>query len=303
MSEEASGTQVANGTQVTDSSAEQGAQEKTTFIGEDGQFLPGWKEHYVPEEMRADKVFDTFSDVAGGLKMLGSLQGMIGKKGLIVPGEASPPSEWDIFHRGLGRPDTKDLFVMKVPDDLTEVYDENLVAEAREMFFELGYNQKQVDKMWAFEEKRIRAGLKAVAEAQAKATLDMENFYKEEYQDDWPIMKQRADRIISENTDSQEEQAALVDIIGNNPIVGKFLGTISKKFQEHKIVSDTEQVSGMLPSEALTEAKKIEQTPGFLVPDEKGQLLRDTNRPEYDRLEKERDRLYHIAYPDGKKPG
>ena len=297
MTEEASETQVAS-----ESSAEQGAQVETpqAFISADGEFLPGWKEHFVPEEMRADKVFDTFSTVSEGMKMLGSLQNMIGKKGLIVPGEASPPSEWDIFYRGLGRPDTKDLYVMKVPDDLAEVYDENLVAEAREMFHELGYNQKQVDTMWAFEEKRIRAAQKAIQEAEAKATLDMENFYKEEYQDDWPIMKQRADRLISENTDSQEEQAALVDIIGNNPIVGKFLGTISKKFQEHKIISDPDSVSGMAPSEALTEAKKIEATPGFILPDEKGQYLKDTNRPEYDRLEKERDRLYKLANP---KPG
>lgn len=296
MSEEASETQVANGTQ-TNSSAEQVAQTETSnaFISVDGKFLPGWKEHYVPEEMRADKVFDTFSDVGGSLKMLGSLQGMIGKKGLIVPGEASPPSEVDIFHRGLGRPDTKDLYQMKVPDDLAEVYDENLVAEARDIFFELGYNQKQVDRMWAFEEKRIRAGLKTLAEAQAKETVDMENFYKEEYKDDWAIMKHRANKMIADFTDSPEEEQSLVEIIGNNPIVGKFLGTISKKFQEGRIITDTEQVSGMMPSEALTEAKKIENTPGFLVPDEKGQLLRDVNRPEYDRLEKERDKFYRLA--------
>lgn len=299
MTEEASGTQVAN-----ESSAEQGAQGTSqAFISEDGKFQPGWKEHYVPEEMRADKVYDTFSDVKGSLKMLGSLQNMIGKKGVIVPGEASSPTEWDNYHREMGRPDTKDQYVMKIPDDLTEIYDENLIAEARDIFFESGYDQKKVDRLWEFEEKRIRTGLQAVQEAEAKATLDMENFYKEEYKDDWPIMKQRADRLISENTDSQEEQQALVDIIGNNPIVGKFLGTISKKFQEHRIITETEQISGMMPSEALTEAKKTEAMPGFLLPDDKGQLLRDTNRPEYDRLEKERDRLYKLAYPNGNKPG
>lgn len=297
MSEEASGAQGAS-----ESSAEQGAQVKTeespqSFIDDSGVFQQGWKEHYIPEEMRADKVYDTFSDVAGGLKMLGSLQGMIGKKGVIVPGEASPDSEWDNFHRELGRPDTKDLYEMKAPDDLKEVYDEGLMAEARDIFFELGLNQKQVDRLREFEEKRIRAGLKMSAESSAKATLDMENFYKEEYKDDWEIMKQRANRLISENTDGQEEQAVLCEIIGNNPIIGKFLGTMSKKFQEHKIITDPEQPSGMLPSEALTEAKKIEATPGFLLPDEKGQLLKDTNIVEYKRLEQERDRLYKLGNP------
>ena len=298
MSEEASGTQVA-----TESSAEQGAQTETpqAFIDKDGNFLAGWKEHYVPEEMRADKVFDTFSDVGGSLKMLGSLQSMIGKKGVIVPGEASPPSEWDNFHREMGRPDTKDLYQMKVPEDLVDIYDENLIAEAREMFFELGYDQKKVDRLWEFEEKRIRAGLKLQAEAEVKARLDMENTLKEKWGADYEGRLHITNRVISENTENQEEKEALLDVIGNNPIVGNFIANIGSKFMEHKIITETEHPAGILPSDALTEAKKIESTPGFLLPDDKGQFLREINRPEYDRLEKERDKFYKLANPE--KPG
>lgn len=298
MSPEASEAQVAS-----ESSAEQVAQVETphAFISADGKYLKGWKEHYIPEELRADKVYDTFDDVGGGLKMLGNLQNMIGKKGLIVPGEASPPTEWDIFYRGLGRPDTKDLYQMNIPDDLNEIYDENLVAKARDIFHGLGFNQKQVDALWSFEEERTRAALKTQSETDATAKLNMENTLKEKWGQDYEIRLQRTNRIIAENTESQEEKAALLDVIGNNPIVGNFLATISTKFMEHKIVSETEQVSGMLPSEAMTEAKKIENTPGFLIPDDKGQLLRDVNRPEYDRLERERDRFYKLANPT--KPG
>ncbi len=294
MSEEASGTQVAS-----ESSAEQVAQTETpqTFIDAEGKFQSGWKEHYLPEEMRADKVFDTFSDVPGSLKMLGSLQGMIGKKGVIIPGEASTETEWDNFHRELGRPDTKDLYDMKIPEDLAEHYNENFMAKARDMFFDLGFNAKQVAALTTFEEERVRAILKTNGEADAKAILDMENFYKEEYKGDWEIMVQRSNRLIAENTDSEEEQQALLDIIGNNPIVGKFLGTMSKRFQEHRVLTGTEQPSGMSPSEALTEAKKIESTPGFLMSDERGQLMKDVNIAEYQRLEKERDKFYKIANP------
>lgn len=295
MNGEASGTQVAS-----ESSAEQGVQEgPQTFIGADGKFLPGWKEHYVPEELRADKVFDTFDDVSGSLKMLGSLQGMIGKKGVVVPGEASPPSEWDIFHRALGRPDTKDQYQMKVADDLVEVYDEGLVAEARDIFHELGFDQNKVDKLWAFEEKRIRTAQKAIAEAQAKAVSDMEDTLREKWGSAYDERLQLANRVIAENVDNKEDKEALLAVIGNNPIVGDFIANIGKKFVEHKVILDVEAVRGMTPADAKTEATKIENTPGFLVPDSQGQLLRDTNRPEYDRLEKERDRLYHLANPSG----
>lgn len=296
MSNGASDAQVA-----AEPSAQQVAQEPPqTFVGADGKFQPGWKEHYVPEEMRADKVFDTFDDVAGSLKMLGSLQNMIGKKGVIVPGEASPPSEWDNFHRELGRPDTKDQFQMKVADDLAEVYDENLIAEARDIFFELGFDQKKVDRLWAFEEKRIRTAMKAIGEAKVKAKLDMENALKEKWGDAFDKRVHLANRMIAENVDSQEDKEALLGVIGNNPVVGNFLANIGTKFMEHRIISETDLPQGMTSAEALTEAKKIEQTPGFLLPDEKGQFLREVNRPEYDRLEKERDRFYQLA---NKKPG
>lgn len=284
MNGEASGTQVA-----TESSAEQVAQGET-FIDADGKFLSGWKEHYVPEELRADKVYDTFDDVAGSLKMLGSLQNMIGKKGVIIPGEASPPSEWDNFHRELGRPDMKDQYQMKVPDDLAGVYDENLIAEARDAFFDLGFNQKQVDRLWAFEEKRTRVSMKA----QAEKALEADNTFLE-----WaaanPNKKHWADRILEENSTDEAHKNELLKLLDNNIALAELLSNVSAKFKEHKIVTETEQTFGMTAGEALTEAKKIEQTPGFILPDEKGQLLRDVNRPEYERLEKERTKFYKLA--------
>lgn len=263
-----------------------------TFIGADGKFLPGWKEHYVPEELRTNKVYDTFDDIAGGMKMLGNVQNMIGKKGIIVPGEASPPSEWDNFHREMGRPDTKDQYVMKVPDDLAEYYDENLIAKARDIFFESGYDQKKVDKLWEFEEMRVRAGLKTIAEKE----LEKDNDFVE-----WgtanPDKKHMANRVIAENSTDEEHKKALLESIDNNIAVAELLANVGSKFKEHKIISETERTFGITSGEALIEAKKIEQTPGFILPDEKGQLLRDVNRPEYDRLEKERDRLYQLANP------
>ena len=291
MSEQASETQVANG-----SSAEQEAQETPqTFIGDDGKFKSGWKEHYIPEEMRADKVFDTFDDVAGGLKMLGNLQNMIGKKGVIVPGEASPPSEWDNFHRELGRPDTKDQYQMKVAEDLTEIYDKNLIAEARDIFFDLGFDQKKVDRLWEFEEKRTRVALKTIANKK----LEADNAFSE-----WGVTNPQklhwANRMVAENSNDEEHKKALLEALDNNIPFAELLFNVSAKFQEHKIITDSDQPTGMTSGEALTEAKKIEATPGFLLPDEKGQFLRETNRPEYDRLEKERDRLYKLANP---KPG
>jgi len=287
MSEEASGTQVAAAP-----SAEQGAQEEApkTFIGEDGKFLQGWKEHYVKEELRADKVYDTFDDVGGGLNMLGSLQKMIGKKGVVVPGEASPPSEWDNFHRECGRPDTKDLYAMNTPDDLIEVYDKNTIAAARDIFFELGLNQKQVDALSAFEEKRTRAGLQAIANAKTEkdnAFLEWAAANKDK--------KHWADRMVEENSTDEEHKTALLEAMDNNIAFAELLSNVSAKFKEHKIITDMDHPHSMTTDEAMTEAKKIETTPGFLLPDEKGQFLRETNRPEYDRLEKERDKFYQLA--------
>lgn len=293
MPEEASETQVAS-----ESSAEQVAQTETpqTFIDADGKFLPGWKEHYVDENLRTDEVYNAFSDIKGGLNMLGSLQNMIGKKGVIIPGEASPETEWDNYFREKGRPDTKDLYEMKIPDDLLEVYDAGLVSEARDMFFELGYNQKEVDRMWAFEEKRIRAAVESLNQKQ----VETDNAFAE-WEAANPEKMHWANRMITENCNDEAHKTALLESLDNNVAFAELLSNVSAKFKEHKGVKEAEAPQGMSPGEALTEAKKIEQTPGFVLPDEKGQLLRDTNRPEYERLEKERDRFYRLA--NTQKPG
>lgn len=297
MTEQASETQVADS-----SSAEQGAQAETSqaFIDAEGKFKEGWKEHYVPEDMRADKVFDTFNDVSGGLKMLGHLQNMIGKKGVIVPGEADPQSTWDNFHREMGRPDTKDLYAMKVPEDLTEIYDQGLVAEARDMFFELGYDQKKVDRLWAFEEKRIRAAMQTIKEAEAKELLDADNAFQE-----WRVANPQkfhwANRLIAENTNDEEHKNAILELADNNVAFAELLSNVGSKFMEHGVVAEQETVTGMSAGDALAEANKIENTPGFLLPDDKGQFMKDVNRPEYDRLEQERTKFYQIANKN--KPG
>jgi hypothetical protein len=246
--------------------------------------------------MRADKVFDTFDDVGGGLKMLGSLQNMIGKKGVIIPGEASPPSEWDNFHREMGRPDTKDLYQMKVADELAEVYDKNLIAEARDIFFELGFDQKKVDRLWEFEEKRIRTSLKAIANQE----LEADNAFSE-----WSANNadklHRANRMVADFTNDDEHKKAVLNALDNNISFAELLFNISAKYSEHKSISETEPATGITPADALIEAKKIENTPGFLLPDDKGQFLQNVNKPEYDRLKEEWDKFYRLANPE--KPG
>jgi len=275
--------------QAADSGSSE-AQVAQTFIDDGGKFLPGWKEHYVPEALRSDEVYGTFGDVGGALTMLGNLQGMIGKKGVIKPGEASPPSEWDNFHREMGRPDTKDLYNIKAPDDLAEVYDKNVMAKARDVFFGLGLDQKKVDALMALEEERTRAGLAAV-EAQK---LEADNTFKE-----WgvtnPDKMHWANRMIAENCNDDDHKTALLEALDNNTAFAELLFNVSAKFKEHKVISDTEQPIGMSPGDALAEAKKVESTPGFILPDDKGQFMRDVNRPEYERLEKERTKYYQLA--------
>lgn len=266
-----------------------------TFIDANGKFTEGWKEHYVPEELRADKVYDTFDDVAGSLKMLGSLQSMIGKKGIVIPGEASSPTEWDNYFRERGRPDTKDQYVMKVPEDIAEQYNDNFIADARDMVYKMGLNQKEVSALWEYEENRIRAGLKMQADALAEAD---ETFTK--WGEANPKKLHLANRMIAENVTDDEHKKAVLEAIDNSVDVANLLANVAAKFMEHKIITDTGAPSGITASEALLKAKQIEQTPGFLLPDDKGQLLRDVNRPEYDRLEKERTKLYQLA---NTKPG
>lgn len=231
-------------TDTTDTTATTDVPE--SFINEDGTLVEGWRDKYVPEDLRKEKIYDAIKDLPTAFKTLGHQAKLVGRKGILLPTEASGQSEWDTFHEALGRPPTAEEYVMEIPEGGEEDFSEDLIKEARGIFHGLGFNQKQVDTLWEFEKKRVAATNKALDdfEEQEKAAAEttLRNKWGTAYDENLHLVN----RMISENAVEGEERDYLLAEYGNDPKLAGFLSNIARKFIEHKIITDVETPSADL---------------------------------------------------------
>lgn len=64
-----------------------------------------WRDS-LPEDIRGNAAISSFKDIESLTKSYISAQGMIGKKGVIVPGDKATDDDWNAFYKGIGVPDS-----------------------------------------------------------------------------------------------------------------------------------------------------------------------------------------------------
>lgn len=74
-----------------------------------------WRDS-LPEDLRGNGALAQFKDVGSLAKSYVHAQSLIGKKGVIVPGEKATDEEWAGFFKAIGQPDP-DKFEIKLPQD------------------------------------------------------------------------------------------------------------------------------------------------------------------------------------------
>lgn len=222
-----------------------------SFIGEDGNTLAeGWRDRYVPEDLRNDKVYDSIKDLSGAFKTIGHQAKLVGRKGILLPTETSGESEWDTFYEARNRPKTADEYVMEIPEENPDDFSEDLITEARGVFHShpCGFNQKQVDVLWEFEKKRVAAQNKALDDFEAQEKTEADTALRNKWGTAYDENLHLVNRMISENAAEGEERDYLLAEYGNDPKLAGFLGNIAKKFIEHKIITDIETPSADIQS-------------------------------------------------------
>lgn len=136
-------TEIAESSQTTTQAATTGVVDN--FINPDGTFKDGWKDRYVPDELKGNKVFDIPSDLKGMAKILGNQAIMIGKygstKGVLPINDKSTPMEVEAYRASMGIP--KDSTGYKVPEGLQA--EPEILKGALDDFNKQNYTQTQVD--------------------------------------------------------------------------------------------------------------------------------------------------------------
>lgn len=258
MSEEPVVPEAADDAVTTSENAESTIPE-TSFVDASGNLQEGWQEEFVPEDFRGNPVYQTFSDLKGMAKQLGHQARLIARqgKGVMPPDDKSTPIEREAFYEAIGRPKTPEEYQIAIPEGLDEYYADATVQEARDSLHKAGLTQTQLDAVMALDAKRLQTGLAQAQEAQQRAHDEAEKTLRAKYGDAYEERIHIANRMVADNV-TEADKPALVQVIGDNPVVADFLATIGAKFMESKLIN-AEASGAMSPSEVNAKMEELIQ--------------------------------------------
>lgn len=214
-----------------------------------------WKDS-LPPEIKTHASIASFESVADLAKSHVNAQTMIGKKGVIVPGEKATDEDWGNFYKGIGVPslDKYDLGLSKE----TQI-DETLVTKYKEFAQKNGMLPKQAKANVEFQ-IALNAEMKKAQDAQ-KETTKKDNLatLKKEWGEGFDREAAYAQSTISQLKMGQEFKKVLEEAgLGLNPVVAKALSEMGKFFGEDKIRGEGGGKFGMTPAEIIQEHESLQ---------------------------------------------
>jgi hypothetical protein len=247
----------------------------------------------LPEDLRAEKSFEPYSKVQSEKELLGQLargyhsaQGLIGKKGLIVPGEGAKPEEIHAFNKALGVPDKADDYKFTTPDGYQ--FDPERIAGWRKTLHEAGVPQDKANRLVgayiAEEQAQVKAEQTKIAtwENETKAMFGA-NLDKELNHARYAMRELDKDGKLGELL----EQTGL----GSNPHVVSMLSKMGAALGERgpRGQGAVSSAATLSSDQAQVEIAQFERT--------SREALFDANHPDHAYAVKRRLELYTAAYP------
>jgi hypothetical protein len=265
----------------------------TKHIGADGKLLDGWK-NGLPENLRHEMVLDTTLTVPDAFSQLINAQKMIGKNKVVLPTDKSTPQEWEAFHTALGRPKTPDEYKLAIPAGQEALYPAETLSQAKQLFHKAGFNQKQVDALWAFDQQRLADAEKQLQQQEEQEYLAAEKAIVEESGEALEQQKHLANKLIADEVPDQGKREKLLEALNDNklrPYVFNFLAQIQAKYREqHSGIPASNSPNVMTPGQMEAKAQELMATPGYL-----DGTMKNSNPAGYERLTREISDLYNRA--------
>jgi len=260
------------------------------LIGDKGQLLEGWRDKYVPEDLRSYKIFDSVQDLPSMAKMLVHQEQTLRRQGKIIPDENAPKSVWDVFYKSIGRPDNPGDYKFTKPEDISaEDLSTEGLNEAYKLFYQAGFNQKQAEMVLNLYCENLRAMDTLLEQQQQQEFEQAEQLIMQESGTAMESLQHLANKLINNNTTDwpQEKKEKFIEAVNSNnlrPYLFSFLSNVQKKFEQHRMIPESEYMTGKTPSQVNSELSELRSMPGYILRDKDGKLLKDTNIEEYNHL-------------------
>jgi len=238
-------------TETTDAGATADAQ-PTSFIAEDGTLSDGWKDAYLTEDIKDEKVFERTKTIQGVFKTLANAERMTGADKMLKPNDKFGDNEWDEYHRAGGW--TGEAVEIKAPDGLPEgLWSDDRAKKYAEAFNTLRLNPKQIEGLTQLHYADIAEQVTNSENAQIEQLAKLRDGLLQEKGNAYAQFQNNGNFAIQKGTEGEppEFKDRIVEKYGNDPDFVRLLGNLGGQFNETGSVSATD----MQPTPADIEKK------------------------------------------------
>jgi len=208
----------------------------------------------LPEDLRGNGMLAQFSDVGTLAKSYVHAQSLIGKKGVIVPGEKATDEEWAGFYKAIGQPDA-DNFEIKLPDG--NKVNAEFAKEFKEMTHKVGLLPKQAQGMmdWYLgnEKKFTDEAMKGLQAEQAKGIEGLKTEWGQGYTKQISLAQAAVRELGGPDLIKHLNDTGF----GNDPQLIRLMAKAGALLGEDKIRGAGEGQFGKTPDEVRREINEI----------------------------------------------
>jgi len=234
----------------------------TGLVKPDGSFIDDWyNSDSLPDGVKGAESLKVIKSVADLAKRTVNAEKMVGKKGIVMPGENATEAEWGEFYTAIGRPTTPDKYEADIPEDMTSLFDDTRMQSLRDRAFKLGVTGEQFKEFIAGEVEEASRILseqdQEAARVRDEAELGLKREWGNAYDEKIHIVK----RLIADTFgNSETDRLEFLSTYGNDPTFIRFAAAVGSRLVEHKaLVAELTQET---PTQALSRIKELEATPG-----------------------------------------
>jgi hypothetical protein len=199
---------------------------------------PSWRDS-LGDDLRDNPSLSTIPDIGTLAKNYVETKSLVGKKGIIQPGENATPEEINEYHAKLGRPESPDKYEFAPPPDMPQEfpYSPDLEQGFRTKAHELGMSNKQAKELFDWYLTSNLEGFQTLTQQTDQGRVEAEKSLKSDWGKDYETNIEAANRVIRQYGDPiVQESIANKDPIWNDPKLARFLSSIGKAMGESDFV-------------------------------------------------------------------
>ena len=252
----------------------------------------------VDDQYRSDPSISKFSSVNDLAKEHVNLQSLLGKKGIVVPGEDDGQEIWDRYRKDMGIPDSPETYTRSFEGKTEDGWDHNIENSMAAAAHSANISDSQFNELLSAYSNTIKAAQESNAVEIGNMKEENDAALRKEWGSAYDAKINMGRLALNQMTNGSPNDLANVQLsngsmLGDNPLFIKMMSSMGESLQEKGIIQgESVNQSAMTPEEAQNQLSAL-----MADPEKSAILFSQDFNPAKGELVKQRERLLSFAFP------